>query len=289
MGERSQGRLFAEEPLRGSGAAGPLLAEQDESISRILGGHLATAFHAYIAPTGASELRTTAYETTRRRDAGGTGRRWGCGLSVSERFVTLVDGPKAQADLADLLSGKLQIPGLELRPLDRWNMVGKLISSGSPLAGEAFSAQQKADQSTDGLKSAWAVQRAGRPDATVKREYFEAVSAVAQGCGREARRLWLTRSPLRPFNAWNQQELNRALSSPRARSASGDQARPQDFLSRRVARCLSGRSDRRHGSGGRPRLAGATRIRTQSLRRKVLENTDDLERTVRIRRKFGDE
>ena len=105
--------------------------EDDESISRILGGHLATAFHAYISPDGGNGLRAIAYDITRRRmlEAPTLGLR----IVSFRTFVSLADQPRASDDLDNLLNGKLTIPGLELRPLDRWNMVGKLISSGSPI------------------------------------------------------------------------------------------------------------------------------------------------------------
>ena len=91
--------------------------DDDESISRILGGHLATAFHAYISPNGGNGLRAIAYDITSRRmlQAPTLGLR----IVSFRTFISLADQPRAWGDLDNLLTGKLAIPGLELRPLDR--------------------------------------------------------------------------------------------------------------------------------------------------------------------------
>ena len=257
-----------------------LAQEDDESISRILGGHLATAFHAYISPSGASALRATAYATARRRmlEAPTIGMR----IVSLRTFVSLADAPRASSDLDELLTGRLAIPGLELRPLDRWNVVAKLISSGSPLAVGAFDAQQKADRSSDGAKYAWAVQ-AGRPDAANKADYFAAYTLSPKDTAAKPED-WLTQS-LRDFNAWNQQQLT------------------EPYLKRALDQLPEIKRDRKIfflgawlgaflGSQTTPAALDDVHMwlaRTDvdpDLRRKVLESADDLERAVRIRARF---
>jgi aminopeptidase N len=256
--------------------------EEDESISRILGGHVATTFHAYISPTGGDGLRAIAYDITRRRmlEAPTLGLR----IVSFRTFVGLADNARAQGDLEGLLNGRLTVPGLELRPLDRWNMVGKLISTSSPLAADAFAVQQKADQSSDGLKYAWAVQ-AGRPDAVAKQEYFAAYLQSLKDAGAKPED-WLTQS-LRPFNSWNQQELT----EPYLRRALDQlpeikRDRKIFFLGAWLAAFLDGQTSEQalgdvHMWLGQPGI-------DPDLRRKVLENMDELERTVKIRKKFGE-
>ena len=256
--------------------------EEDESISRMLGGHLATTFHAYISANGANGLRAIAYAITRRRmlEAPTLGLR----IVSFRTFVALADQPRASADVDDLLMGKLTIPGLEFRPLDRWNMIGQLISSGSPLAANAFATQQKADHSTDGLKYAWAVQ-AGRPNAQTKEQYFDAYTLSPRDASAKPED-WLTQS-LRPFNEWNQQELT----EPYLRRALDQlpvikRDRKIFFLGAWLEAFLEGQTsekavDEVHAWLAQPNI-------DPDLRRKVLENTDELERTVRIRKKFGE-
>lgn len=254
--------------------------EEDESISRILGGHLATTFHAYMSRPG--NLRVIAYAILRDRmlNAPTLGLR----IVNFRSLVSLADAPRAWMDLDALLTGQEKIPGLELRPLDRWNIVGKLISSGSPLAADAFAAEQKADRSTDGLKYAWAVQ-AGRPDAQTKQQYFASYVESPKDAGAEPED-WLTQS-LRPFNAWNQQELT----EPYLRRALDQlpeikRDRKIFFLGAWLGAFLGGQTsaaalDDVHAWLSQPNI-------DPDLRRKVLENTDELERTVRIRKKFGE-
>ena len=254
--------------------------EDDEPISRILGGHLATAFHSYISPDGGNGLRAIAYDIMRRRML--QSPTLGLRIVSFRTFVSLADQPRAWDDLNDLLSGKLTVPGLELRPLDRWNMVGKLISSGSPLAGDAFAAQQKADQSSDGLRYAWAVQ-AGRPDAATKTDYFAAYTLSPKDSAAKAED-WLTQS-LRSFNAWNQQALTEAyLKRALAQLPEIKRERKIFFLGAWLGAFLGGQTgttalDDVHAWLAQPNIDA-------DLRRKVLENTDELERTIRIRAKF---
>jgi aminopeptidase N len=254
--------------------------EDDESISRILGGHLATAFHAYISPKGAGGLRAIAYGMVRNQML--TAPTLGLRIVSLRTFVAIADHPRAWGDLNGLLTGRLIVPGLTLRPLDRWSMVAKLISSGSPLAQQAFEAQQKSDRSDDGLKYAWAVQ-AGRADAATKQQYFAAYILSPKDPAAKPED-WLTQS-LRPFNAWNQQfftepYVKRSLDQlPEIK-----RDRKIFFLGAWLSAFLDGQTSSAaladvHAWLAEPNI-------DPDLRRKVLENADELERTVRIRTKF---
>ena len=197
-------------------------------------------------------------------------------------FVSLADQPRAWDDLNDLLNGKLTIPDLELRPLDRWNMVGKLIASGSPLAADAFAKQLEADQSSDGPKYAWAVQ-AGHPDAATKENYFAAYTLSPQDAGAKPED-WITQS-LRSFNAWNQQEITEPyLKRALAQLPEIKRDRKIFFLNAWLSAFLGGQTsttalDDVHAWLAQPNI-------DPDLRRKVLENTDELERTIHIRTRF---
>jgi aminopeptidase N len=254
--------------------------ENDESISRILGGHLATAFHAYISLEAAAQLHAVAYKIVRNRML--TAPALGLRIVSFRTFVAIADHPRAWDDLNSLLAGKLTIPGLELRPLDRWSMVAKLISAGSPLARQAFAAQQKADPSGDGLKYAWAVQ-AGRPNAATKQQYFAAYILSPKDSAAKPED-WLTQS-LRYFNAWNQQELTEPyLKRALTQLPEIKHDRKIFFLSAWLGAFLGGQTsstalDDVHAWLAQPNI-------DPDLRRKVLEDADELERTVRIRARF---
>jgi aminopeptidase N len=254
--------------------------ENDESISRTLGGHLVTAFHAYISPRGAGSLRAIAYGIVRNRML--TAPTLGLRIVSFRTFVAIADNVRPEGDLNDLLSDRLTIPGLTLRPLDRWSMVAKLISSDSPLAQQAFEAQQKADRSDDGLKYAWAVE-AGRPSAATKQQYFNAYTLSPKDPTAKPED-WLTQS-LRYFNAWNQQQLtepylNRALTQlPEIK-----RDRKIFFLGAWLGAFLGGQASSTALNDVHTWLAQPNI--DPDLRRKVLENADELERTVRIRTRF---
>jgi aminopeptidase N len=261
-------------------ALGDLNAESDESISRVLGAHLTTALHAYIAPGRGP--RVIAWNTA--LDRMNLASTLGLRIVSFRTFVSLADDASSQDVLIRLLRGDETVPGLELRPLDRWNIVAKLIAMKNPAADELLAAEQKRDQSTDGLKYAWAVQ-AGRPDAAAKQQYFDAYVLSSKNSAAKPED-WLTQS-LGPFNFWDQQELT----EPYLRRAL-DQL-PEIKRDRKIFFLGAWLSAFLNGQNSASALDIVHTWIAQSgidpdLRRKVLENSAELERTVRIRIRFLD-
>ena len=80
--------------------------------------------------------------------------------------------------MKDLLSGKLVVPGLTLKRLDRWELVGHLIAMGDPQA-EAILADEKArDHSGEGAEVR--IRRTGRNAHRGKQSpLFRRVSSLA--------------------------------------------------------------------------------------------------------------
>jgi len=254
--------------------------EQDETLARIQGGHATTALQRYMSAQVRAPLATRMEEvvTHRMLNSRTTGLR-----IVSFRTLTAVAETDAgRATLKELLTSKLSVPGVELRPLDRWNLVEKLISLNDPEAASIFTAESKRDQTGDGQKYAWAVQ-AAVPDTTTKGRYF-AQYTLAPGSAEAKPEDWLTQS-LRPFNAWNQSDLT------------------EPFLARALDQLPEIKRDRKIfflGAWLGTFLGGQVSPEADAvvkhwlikpdidpdLRLKVLENVDELERTVRIRQRF---
>src|SRR5260370_21622114 len=107
---------------------------------------------------------------------------------------------EGRARLKDLLGGKLSVPGVELRPLDRWTMVAHLIAMDDPEAGAFFAAEKERQSTGEGEKYAYAA-HAARPDAKSKQEYF---ADYLRNASRPDD--WVERS-LGDFNYWNQSDL----------------------------------------------------------------------------------
>jgi aminopeptidase N len=261
-------------------ALGVLLYERDETLFRVIAGHAATALHFYI--TGPSrDPFITKFEgiaTMLMLQSNATGMR----INSFRALTGIAETPAGRDTLKQLLAGKLSIPDVALRQLDRWNLIGRLIALNDPEAAAIFAAEQQHDKSGDALKYAWSVQ-AGAPTATAKQQYFAQYLLPPTDPAAKPED-WLTQS-LRPFNSWNQS----ALTEP--------------YLHRALAQLPEIKRDRKIfflgawlGAflGGQSSPAAATSVRQwlmqpnidPDLRLKVLESADELERTVRIRQRF---
>jgi aminopeptidase N len=180
--------------------------------------------------------------------------------------------------LKELLSGKLVAPGVELRPLDRWSMVTALVALGDKDAETILAAEEKRDTSGDGRKYAF-VAKAARPEAKSKQEYFD-------GYLHDAARPedWVEQS-LGAFNYWNQS----GLTYPYLRSALD--ALPQVKRERKIFFVLAWLNA---FIGGQGSVEAQSEVNDflkspaldHDLKLKILEVSDDLDRTVKIRAKW---
>ena len=256
--------------------------EDDETLARIQGTHAATVLHGYMTEQGRSLLvpRMENIATDRMLHANEPALR-----IVNFRTLTAVaETPAALATLKQLLAEKLTIPAVDLRPLDRWNLVGRLIAQADADAPAYFAAEHKRDQSGDGLKYAWAVQ-AGAPDAAVKERYFAAYHLPPNDPSSKPED-WLTQS-LRPFNSWNQASLTEPYLG-RALDQLSEIKRDRKifYLGAWLGAFLDGQNAAQAENVVKQWLAQPDI--DPDLRRKVLENEDALTRTVRIRLKYPD-
>ena len=256
--------------------------EEDETLARIQGSHSAVALHSYMTNAGRSQFvpKLEQITTDRMLHADTTGLR-----IVNFRALTsIAETAPGRATLKQLLAGTTTIPGVELRSLDRWNLVGKLISLDDPDAHTRFAAEQQHDQSGDGLKYAWAVQ-AGAPNAAAKQRYF-ADYLLPPTDPAAKQEDWLTQS-LRPFNSWNES----ALTEPYLGRALDElpeikRTRKIFYLGAWLETFLAGQVSPEAEAVVNQWLAKPGI--DPDLRLKVLENADELSRTVRIRQRFPD-
>jgi aminopeptidase N len=190
----------------------------------------------------------------------------------------IAESPRGRAQLNDLLAGKLALPGVELRPLDRWTILTALIALHDSEAEALFAAEQKSDNSGDGQKYAYMAQ-AARPESATKQHYFD---DYLHNTSRPED--WIEQS-LGPFNYWNQSELTLPYLKPAL------EALPQIKRERKIFFALGWLNA---FIGGQQSAAAQTQVHEflksaaldKDLQLKILEVSDELDRTVKIRQRF---
>ncbi|HEX7285140.1 MAG TPA: M1 family aminopeptidase [Candidatus Angelobacter sp.] len=251
--------------------------EKDEALAQSLIGRVATTMHWYV--TGqvraqlAAQAETVAYNQMLHAPEQDMRIIWFRGLRA------FAQTPQGRGHLKDLLSGKVKVPGVELRPLDRWNMVTSLVALDDQDAVQLLAAEQKRDSSGDGKKYAYIAQ-AARPASATKKKYFDDYLHGAQ-----LPEDWVEQS-LGAFNYWNQSELTRPYLRPAL------DALPQVKSERKIFFVLGWLNA---FIGGQKSAEAQNEVHAflnnaaldKDLKLKVLEVSDELDRTVRIRAKYA--
>jgi aminopeptidase N len=256
----------------------------DEALVRSQGARLATALLAYM-PAAARETLAPKVETA---FAEGMVHNPSLDLRIVNfrAFTSVAETPTALAEVKALLAGKLTVPGMALKPLDRWNLVGHLIAMHDADAATLFAAEASRDHSGEGQKYAYAAQAAS-PDAEMKAKYF--AEYLHSGAGKGAiQEDWITQS-LGPFNTWNQS----SLTAPYLVQALDELPdvklhRKIFFLGAWLGAFIGGQNTIQSSPAAQAvvrRWLSGEHI-DPDLRLKVLEYSDALDRTVRIRERF---
>ncbi|MGI9103517.1 MAG: M1 family metallopeptidase [Terriglobales bacterium] len=253
-----------------------LPGETDESLTASIVGRTASALHDWVSDKARRQF-VPGFESLavdKMLHASNQGLRiiWFRGLRA------FAETPDGLARLKQLLDGRLSVPGVELRPLDRWNLVATLVAMNDPQAGAVFDAERQRDQTGDGRKYAYMAE-AARPDPATKKKYFD--DYLHDPSRPED---WVEIS-LGAFNWWNQSQLT----APYLRPALD--ALPQVKRERKIFFLLAWLNA---FIGGQQSEASDQQVydflRTakpeKDLELKILQVVDDLDRTVKIRKKF---
>jgi aminopeptidase N len=254
-----------------------LPAEKDESLAQNIIGRMTTALHRYVSAEVRSQFapkaEALAYDRMLHSEEQDMRIIWFRALRG------VAETPAGLGHLKDLLSGTLAVPGVELRPLDRWNVITTLVALHDPEADAILKAEQKRDPSGEGLKYAY-VATAALPDSTMKKAYFE-------GYLHDSSRPedWVEQS-LGAFNHWHQTSLTLPYLQPAL------EALPQMKRERKiffVLGWLNAFIDGQQSTAAQARVRDFLRTAKldRDLRLKVLEASDELDRTVKIRQKYG--
>jgi aminopeptidase N len=253
-----------------------LPAEKDESLAQSLIGRLGTALHRYVSPEVRAQIvpKAEAMASDRMQHSEEQDLRiiWFRGLR------NIAETDFGRGELKDLLSGKMTVAGVSFRPLDRWLMVMALMATNDPEAQNVYATEQKRDSTGDGQKYAY-MAAAARPEAKTKQQYFD---DYLHNPSRPED--WVEQS-LGPFNYWNQSELTLPYLKPAL------EALPQVKRERKIFFLLAWLNafiDGQQSETAQRQVHDFLNSAPldKDLRLKILEVSDELDRTVKIRKKY---
>lgn len=250
--------------------------EADQDLAQSLIAHVVTGLHRYVSNATRAQIlpkaEVLASDGMLHSPEQDFRIIWFRGLRA------IAESPQGRAQLKDLLAGKLAVPGVDLRPLDRWTMLTALIALNDPDADSLLASEQKRDSTGDGLKYAYMAQ-AARPDAATKQKYF---NDYLHDPSRPED--WIAQS-LGAFNYWNQSQLTLLYLKPAL------EALPQIKRERKIFFLLGWLNA---FIGGQQSSAAQAQVHDflanapldKDLQLKILEVSDELNRTVKIRQRY---
>jgi aminopeptidase N len=252
----------------------------DEALVRIQGARITSALHSYMSTSTRKDLIPEVEGTF--SNAMLKNDDLGLRIVNFRTFTSVAETQTALQQVKDILSGKLVVPGLQLKPLDRWNLVGHLITMSDPDAESVYAAEQSHDHSGEGQKYAYAI-RAGKPSVEIKARYFEEYLH-----SQTVQEDWITQS-LRPFNSWNQAPLTQPyLTQSLDEMQDIKLHRKIFFLGAWLGAFIEGQNTILNCAAAQKAVdSWLVRKNIDSdLRLKVLEITDPLHRTILIGQRF---
>ncbi len=250
--------------------------ETDPSLAQTVLGHTATALHRYMSDRARQQF-VPAFESM-AADQMLHAPDHDLRITWFRALQDLAETTNGLAKLKELITGRLTVPGVELRSLDRWDLVTALIAMGDPEADTFLAAEKQQDRSGDAAKYAYAAE-AAHPDGKIKQHYFE---DYLQNVARPED--WIAQS-LGAFNYWNKSKLTGEYLEPAL------EALPKIKRDRKIFFLVAWLNS---FVGGQQSPAAQAQVfeflqtacLDPDLRLKILQVVDELDRAVRIRRKF---
>ncbi len=252
--------------------------ETDEQIAPALIGRLGRAVGPYLRGDTRSRL-TREVEDALWAAAADASRSYGLRKAALDGFIDVARTEAGVERLGDLLAAD-SAAGEPLRDPTRWDIVTRLVALGAPGAAERLQTQAARDTTPDGRRRAF-IAGAAQPTAEAKAEYFRRYFADPS-----LNEDWASGS-LGAFNTVDHQRLTRGYLEPALDSLRYIQAnRRIFFLGTWLGSFLSGQTEPEALRVTQDWLARQRGL-PHDLRRKVLQYLDELERTVRIRSRWG--
>jgi aminopeptidase N len=251
--------------------------EKDEQIVPVLLGRLERSIRAYLPASKVAGVTANA-ERTLWDGARDTSKPYGIRKAFLDAFIGLAASNDGLTKLESLLSAD-SAAGEPVRDPTRWSVVDRMIVLGTPNAERSLASQIARDTTPDGRRRAF-VAGAGRKSASVKSDYFTRYFA-----DKSLNEDWASGS-LGEFNALEHQELTLPYLRPALDSLPFIQAnRRIFFLGSWLGSFIGGHTSDAALQTVKKFLADHPKL-PKDLREKVLQSSDELERTVRIRKRW---
>ncbi len=251
--------------------------ERDETITQSVLGRTQTAFNRYLSGEQQRALapQLEALLATQMLKAETAGLR----ITYFRAFQAIATTAAARAQLKQLLGGSLAVPGMTLRPRDRFDLVTALIMHNDPEGSLLLAREAQRELDDNARRYAYAAGAAqASPD--VKQRYFTAYFNQP-----DLAESWIEASA-GPFNAPAQAALTLDYLAPALRALPElKRTRKIFFVNNWLAAFIGGQCSPQAVATVQDFLHETQLDR--DLRLKVLEAVDGLERCVRIRAQFA--
>ncbi|MDQ3557398.1 MAG: ERAP1-like C-terminal domain-containing protein, partial [Gemmatimonadota bacterium] len=252
--------------------------ERDEQIAAQMIGRASAALGRYLDPAERTRL-LPRWERMLLARADDARLPYGMRKSALDALIGVAGTAETRAVLRDYLMERRTFNGEPLREPSRWGIIGTLLAAGDPRAGALYATETARDTTPDAQRRAY-VAGAARPASESKAAYFARYLDDP-----ELNEEWVTAS-LGAFH----DPAHAALTLPHLRPSLERLEWIRDnrrifFLPRWIGAALGGQTSPEARAVVDAFLAENPGL-PRDLRLKVLQARDELERTVRIRRRL---
>ena len=252
--------------------------ERDEQIFPNVLGRLTRTLTTYAGPLQRTKLLPEV-ESALWAGANDTARTYGIRKAYADAYIGIAESPTAIKNLIGILSAD-SLVGEPVKDPTRWEVVNRLTVINAAGAAKLVATQSARDTTADGKRRAFSV-GAARKDAAVKRDYFNQYFA-----DKALNEDWASGS-LGAFNA----PEHAALTLPYLRQALDSLPYIQKnrrifFLGSWLGAFIGGQRSEAAQAIVREYLAANPAL-PLDLKQKVLQTADELDRTVKIRKRWN--
>lgn len=252
--------------------------EEDESTIQAILSRVSTAMNYYLpdAQRDALGARLETVLTERIGNAKTPGQR----ITFYRAYQSLASSAAAQKNLKDILAGRSKLAVFELRTKDKFDIVTRLLVLGDKDAPRLLASLEKTETSDDAKRYAYAA-RAGVAAQDAKAKYFRAFMT-----DKNLSESWIEAAFV-PFNSSRHADLTLPyLETALAELPNLKRTRKIFFVNGWLGAFIGGQKSEAALATVNKFLADNPNL-DKDLRLKVLENSDNLERAVKIRQKFS--